>query len=46
VDASLPLMGMLSYDKKQVASIKKSEVSIAKNYLNENGSTTNLMEKC
>lgn len=35
VDASLPLMGMLSYDKKQVASIKKSEVSIAKNYLNE-----------
>jgi hypothetical protein len=36
VDASLPLMGMLSYDKKQVASIKKSEVSIAKNYLDEN----------
>ena len=36
VDASLPLMGMLSYDKKQVASIKKNEVSIAKNYLNEN----------
>ena len=35
VDASLPLMGMLSYDKKQVASIKKAEVSIAKNYLNE-----------
>ncbi len=35
VDASLPLMGMLSYDKKQVTSIKKSEVSIAKNYLNE-----------
>lgn len=35
VDASLPLMGMLSYDKKQVASIKKTEVSIAKNYLNE-----------
>jgi hypothetical protein len=35
VDASLPLLGMLSYDKKQVASIKKSEVSIAKNYLNE-----------
>jgi hypothetical protein len=30
VDASLPLMGMLSYDKKQVASIKKAEVSIAK----------------
>lgn len=35
VDASLPLMGMLSYDKKQGASIKKAEVSIAKNYLNE-----------
>ncbi len=35
VDASLPLMGMLSYDKKQVASIKKAEVSVAKNYLNE-----------
>lgn len=35
VDARLPLMGMLSYDKKQLASIKKSEVSIAKNYLNE-----------
>lgn len=35
VDASLPLMGMLSYDKKLVASIKKAEVSIAKNYLNE-----------
>ncbi len=35
VDASLPLMGMLSYDKKQIASIKKAEVSIAKNYLNE-----------
>ena len=35
VDASLPLIGMLSYDKKQVTSIKKAEVSIAKNYLNE-----------
>lgn len=34
-DASLPLMGMLSYDKKEVASIKKGEVSIAKNYLDE-----------
>ena len=30
-DASLPLMGMLSYDKKQEVSIKKTEVSIAKN---------------
>lgn len=35
VDAALPLMGMLSYDKKQEVSIKKAEVSIAKNYLNE-----------
>jgi hypothetical protein len=35
VDASLPLMGMQSYDKKNSVSIKKSEVSIAKNYLNE-----------
>jgi hypothetical protein len=33
VDASLPLMGMLSYDKKQSVSVKKAEVSIAKNYL-------------
>ncbi|WKK85585.2 virulence RhuM family protein [Marivirga arenosa] len=35
VDASLPLMGMLSYDKKQQVAIKKAEVSIAKNYLEE-----------
>ncbi len=35
VDASLPLMGMLSYDKKSGDSIKKAEVSIAKNYLSE-----------
>jgi hypothetical protein len=35
VDASLPLMGMLSYDKKTSHSIQKQEVSIAKNYLNE-----------
>lgn len=35
VDASLPLMGMQSYDKKNSVSIKKSDVSIAKNYLNE-----------
>lgn len=34
-DASLPLMGMLSYDKKQAVSVKKAEVSIAKNYLEE-----------
>ena len=35
VDASLPLMGMLSYDKKNSMAVKKSDVSIAKNYLNE-----------
>lgn len=34
-DAQLPLMGMQSYDKKGAIPIKKSEVSIAKNYLNE-----------
>jgi hypothetical protein len=36
VDASLPLLGMQSYDKKSSTSIKKTDVSIAKNYLNEN----------
>ena len=35
VDATLPLMGMLSYDKKEAKNIQKQEVSIAKNYLNE-----------
>lgn len=35
VDANLPLMGMSSYDKKGTEKIRKSEVSIAKNYLNE-----------
>ena len=35
VDASLPLLGMQSYDKKNSISIKRSDVSIAKNYLNE-----------
>ncbi|MDA3885114.1 MAG: RhuM family protein [Candidatus Delongbacteria bacterium] len=34
VDASLPLMGMNSLDKKEL-SIKKNDVSIAKNYLKE-----------
>ena len=34
-DASLPLMGMLSFDKDSVAKIRKSDVNIAKNYLNE-----------
>ncbi len=36
VDASLPLLGMQSYDKKGAVSITKTDVSIAKNYLNEN----------
>lgn len=35
VDASLPLLGMLSYDKNKPQSIRKSDLSIAKNYLNE-----------
>ncbi len=35
VDASLPLLGMQSYDKKTDLAIKKTDVSIAKNYLNE-----------
>jgi len=36
VDATLPLVGMQSFDKKNATSIKKADVSIAKNYLNEN----------
>ena len=35
VDASLALMGMLSYDKKETKNVQKQEVSVAKNYLNE-----------
>ncbi len=35
IDASLPLLGMQSYDKKNTTAIKKSDISIAKNYLNE-----------
>jgi hypothetical protein len=35
VDASLPLLGMQSFDKKNTVSIQKSDVSVAKNYLNE-----------
>ena len=34
-DAALPLMGMQSFDKKAPASVRKSDVSVAKNYLNE-----------
>jgi hypothetical protein len=36
VDASLPLLGMQSLDKKTTAKIKKTDISIAKNYLDEN----------
>lgn len=35
VDARLPLLGMQSFDKKTNTDIAKSDVSIAKNYLNE-----------
>ncbi len=35
VDASLPLLGMLSFDKKNQTIINKADVSIAKNYLNQ-----------
>lgn len=35
VDASLPLMGMQSLDKKNALAIKKTDISIAKNYLKE-----------
>ena len=35
VDAALPLMGMSSLDGKNAGAIKKSDVSIAKNYLKE-----------
>lgn len=35
VDATLPLLGMQSLDKKNPSAIRKSDVSVAKNYLNE-----------
>jgi hypothetical protein len=35
VDATLPLLGMQSYDKKNLTSVRKSDVSVAKNYLTE-----------
>jgi len=35
VDASLPLLGMQSLDKKDLTHIRKSDVNIAKNYLTE-----------
>jgi hypothetical protein len=34
-DASLPLMGMQSFDKKNTLAVKKTDISIAKNYLTE-----------
>jgi hypothetical protein len=34
-DATLPLLGMQAYDKKNEFPIKKSDISIAKNYLEE-----------
>ncbi len=34
-DAALPLMGMQSFDKKSELAVRKSDVSIAKNYLAE-----------
>lgn len=35
VDATLPLLGMQSFDKKEAKAVLKTDVSIAKNYLNE-----------
>ncbi len=35
IDASLPLLGMKSYDKENTVKIRKQDVSVAKNYLNE-----------
>jgi hypothetical protein len=35
VDASLPLLGMQSFDKSGNRAIRKSDVSVAKNYLDE-----------
>jgi hypothetical protein len=35
VDASLPLLGMQSFDKKNSLAVKKTDISIAKNYLAE-----------
>ena len=34
VNAELPLMGMVSFDRKGAKSIRKNDISIAKNYLN------------
>jgi len=34
-DAALPLLGMQSYDKRNTVPIRKTDINIAKNYLNE-----------
>jgi hypothetical protein len=34
-DATLPLVGMQSFDKKKNSAVTKADVSVAKNYLNE-----------
>ncbi|MDB5209394.1 MAG: cell filamentation protein Fic [Sediminibacterium sp.] len=34
-DATLPLMGMQSYDQKKIRALKKADAGIAKNYLKE-----------
>jgi hypothetical protein len=34
-DATLPLLGMKSFDKRGAPAVRKSDVSVAKNYLNE-----------
>lgn len=39
VDASLPLLGMQSFDKAKGKAVRKSDVGIAKNYLNEDEMT-------
>jgi hypothetical protein len=39
VDAGLPLLGMQSLDKKNTEGVKKGDVSVAKNYLNEDEMT-------
>ncbi len=39
VDASLPLLGMQSFDKSTGKAVRKSDVGIAKNYLNEDEMT-------
>jgi hypothetical protein len=39
VDAALPLLGMQSLDKKNTEGVKKGDVSVAKNYLNEDEMT-------